>query len=70
MPESIQIRQIHYLNTTIEQDHGFLKKRVRSLLGFKTYETDFSGVESIHMIKTTSPTREVCIPSEVHPSTT
>ncbi|WP_232308264.1 IS6 family transposase [Bacillus cereus] len=54
MPEGIQIRQVKYLNNIVEQDHRFIKKRVRSMLGFKSYETAtsiLSGVETIHMMK-------------------
>ncbi|MBU4642336.1 IS6 family transposase [Bacillus toyonensis] len=54
MPEGIQIRQVKYLNNIVEQDHRFIKKRVRSMLGFKSYETATSilgGVEAMHMMK-------------------
>lgn len=54
MPVGIQIRQVKYLNNIVEQDHRFIKKRVRSMLGSKSYETAtsiLSGIESMHMIK-------------------
>ncbi|WP_243526887.1 IS6 family transposase [Bacillus pseudomycoides] len=54
MPEGIQLRQVSYLNNIVEQDHRFIKKRVRSMLGFKSYETAtsiLSGVEAMHMMK-------------------
>ncbi|KEK20344.1 IS6 family transposase [Bacillus gaemokensis] len=54
MPEGIQIRQVKYLNNIVEQDHRFIKKRVRSMLGFKSFYTakfTISGIEAIHMIK-------------------
>ena len=54
MPQGIQIRQVRYLNNIVEQDHRFIKKRVRSMLGFKSYKTAtsiLSGVEAMHMIK-------------------
>ncbi|RFT66288.1 IS6 family transposase [Bacillus clarus] len=54
MPEGIQLRQVKYLNIIVEQDHRFIKKRVRSMLGFKSYETAtsiLSGVETMHMMK-------------------
>ena len=54
MPEGIQIRQIKYLNNIVEQDHRFIKKRVRPMLGFKSFDTAtsiLSGVEAMHMIK-------------------
>ncbi|EEM17425.1 Transposase [Bacillus pseudomycoides DSM 12442] len=37
MPLGIQIRQIKYLNNIVEQDHRFIKKRVRSMMGFKSF---------------------------------
>ncbi|WP_018768195.1 DDE-type integrase/transposase/recombinase, partial [Bacillus sp. 105MF] len=54
MPEGIKIRQVRYLNNIVEQDHRFIKKRVRSMLGFKSFDTAtfiLSGVEPMHMIK-------------------
>lgn len=54
MPSDIQIRQIKYLNNIVEQDHRFIKKRVRPMLGFKSFDTAtsiLSGVEAMHMIK-------------------
>ncbi|MBJ8056026.1 IS6 family transposase [Bacillus cereus] len=54
MPVGIQIRQVRYLNNIVEQDHRFIKKRVRSMLGFKSFKTATSilrGVEAIHMMK-------------------
>ncbi|PEL16859.1 IS6 family transposase, partial [Bacillus pseudomycoides] len=54
MPEGIKIRQVRYLNNIVEQDHRFIKKRVRSMLGFKSFKTAtaiLSGVEAMHMIK-------------------
>ncbi|MGG0646066.1 DDE-type integrase/transposase/recombinase [Bacillus mycoides] len=54
MPKGIQLRQVRYLNNIVEQDHRFIKKRVRSMLGFKSFKTATSilrGVEAIHMMK-------------------
>ncbi|WJE55570.1 IS6 family transposase (plasmid) [Bacillus cereus] len=54
MPEGIQLRQIKYLNNIVEQDHRFIKRRVRSMLGFKSFKTAISilsGVEVMHMMK-------------------
>ncbi|WP_142332524.1 DDE-type integrase/transposase/recombinase, partial [Bacillus cereus] len=45
---------IKYLNNIVEQDHRFFKKRIRSMLGFKSYKTSasiLSGVEAMHMVK-------------------
>lgn len=38
----------------VEQDHRFIKKRIRSMLGLKSFDTAISilsGVEAMHMIK-------------------
>lgn len=54
MPESIQLRQVRYLNNIVEQDHRFIKKRVRYMLGFKSFKTVTSiliSIEAMHMIK-------------------
>ncbi|PGC16773.1 IS6 family transposase, partial [Bacillus pseudomycoides] len=43
-----------YLNNIVEQDHRFIKKRIRSMLAFKCFDTAtsiLSGVEAMHMIK-------------------
>lgn len=31
-----QLRQIKYLNNMVEQDHRFIKKRIRYMLGFQS----------------------------------
>ncbi|RAS77555.1 IS6 family transposase [Priestia endophytica] len=54
MPLGIHIRQVKYLNNTVEQDHRFIKKRVRSMLGLKSFRTAksiISGLEAMHIIK-------------------
>ncbi|MFE6139915.1 IS6 family transposase [Bacillus sp. NPDC057893] len=54
IPDGMQLRQQKYLNNIVEQDHRFIKKRVRSMLGFKSFDTAttiLSGVEAMHMIK-------------------
>ena len=50
----IRIRQSRYLNNRIEQDHRRIKRRIRSMLGFKSTTctaTILSGVEMIHMMR-------------------
>ncbi|RAN66285.1 DDE-type integrase/transposase/recombinase, partial [Bacillus sp. SRB_8] len=42
MPEGMQLRQAKYLNNIVEQDHRFIKKRVRSMLGLKSFKTAIS----------------------------
>lgn len=54
MPVGIQLRRVKYLNNIVEQDHRFIKKRVRSMLGltsFRTATSVISGIEAMHMIK-------------------
>ena len=54
MPSGMQLRQKKYLNNIVEQDHRFIKKRVRSMLGLKSFRTAtyiLSGIEAMHMIK-------------------
>ena len=54
MPVGIQVRQVKYLNNVIEQDHRFIKKRVRSMLGLKFFHSAkfvISRIEAMHMIK-------------------
>jgi len=43
------------LNNVVEQDHRFIKKHIRSMLGLKSFDTAISilsGVKAMHMIKT------------------
>ncbi|MBW3496575.1 IS6 family transposase [Bacillus sp. FDAARGOS_1420] len=54
IPIGTKIRRIKHLNNIVEQDHRFIKKRIRSMLGFKSYKTSasiLSGVEAMHMVK-------------------
>lgn len=54
MPEGIQIRQVRYLNNIVEQDHRFIKKRIRTTLGLKSFRTAkqiIAGIEAMHMVK-------------------
>lgn len=52
--ERVEIRQNKYLNNIIEQDHRFIKKRTRPMLGFKNFNSakaTLSGIENIRMIQ-------------------
>ncbi|MGN8117491.1 DDE-type integrase/transposase/recombinase, partial [Labrys sp. 22185] len=43
-----------YLNNQIEQDHRRVKRRIRSMLGFKSMESAeviLSGIELVHMMR-------------------
>ena len=51
---SIEIRQCKYLNNMVEQDHRRIKRRIRPMLGFKSFRTAcviLSGIELIHMLR-------------------
>jgi transposase, IS6 family len=39
MPSGMQLRQKKYVNNIVEQDHRFIKKRVRSMLGLESGPT-------------------------------
>ena len=48
------LRKVKYLNKIIEQDHRFIKRKIRPMLGFKslkTTEKTICGIEIMHMIK-------------------
>jgi transposase-like protein len=50
----VRIRQSCYLNNRIEQDHRRIKRRVRSMLGFKSMDSAraiLGGIEMVHMIR-------------------
>jgi putative transposase len=56
LPEEkqIKIRQIKYLNNIIEQDHRFIKKRTKPMLGFKSFRSakiTISAIENIRIIQ-------------------
>ncbi|GFR08980.1 uncharacterized protein TNCT_5331 [Trichonephila clavata] len=47
----IMVFQIKYLNNIVEQDHRFIKKRIRPMLGFKSFHSakiTITGIENIH----------------------
>jgi len=52
LPEACKLRRIKYLNNIIEQDHRFIKKRVRACLGYRSFdsaERTLQGVEVMNM---------------------
>ena len=65
----VQHRMIQYLNNIVEQDHRFIKKIIKPMLGFKNFYSaclTISGIESIHMISkgqagTSNVTEEVAL---------
>lgn len=50
--EPVRIRQRQYLNNRIEQDYRRIKRRVRSMLGFKSFRSAVATLSSIEMIHT------------------
>lgn len=52
--KQIEIRLNKYLNNLIEQDHRFIKKRTKPMLGFKNFQSakiTIAGIENIRMIQ-------------------
>jgi len=52
--QQIEIRQIKYLNNIVEQDHRFIKKRTKPMLGFKSFysaKVTIAGIENVRMIQ-------------------
>src|SRR6266516_4861952 len=52
--DSCELRQVKYLNNVVEQDHRFIKRRVKPGLGFFSFETAWNtlqGYESMNMIR-------------------
>ena len=50
--ESVELRQVTYVNNLVEQDHRFLKRLVKPAMGFFSFETarrTLQGYEVTHM---------------------
>jgi len=50
----IEIRQIKYLNNVVEQDHRFIKKITKPMMGFKSFgsaQATLAGIELHHMLR-------------------
>lgn len=50
----IALRQSKYLNNNVEQDHRVVKRRIRPMLGFKSFSSAtkiIAGMETMHMIR-------------------
>ena len=61
-------RMCKYLNNIVEQDHRFIKKKIKPMLGFKTLESTvktIAGIEIMHMIKKNQDEGINCVNSEV-----
>jgi IS6 family transposase len=54
VPKDCRLRRVKYLNNVIEQDHRFIKKKVRASQCFKRFHTagrTLEGIESINMMR-------------------
>jgi transposase-like protein len=54
LPESVELRQVKYLNNLIEQDHRFIKRLTKPGMGFFSLETAWrtlQGFEIMNMIR-------------------
>ncbi len=54
LSKGCEIRQVKYLNNIVEQDHRFIKRRVKPGLGFKSFHTavrTLKGYEMMNMIR-------------------
>ena len=54
LPQCTTLRQVKYLNNVVEQDHRFIKRRVKPGLGFASFHTAWRtlrGYEIMHMLR-------------------
>jgi transposase-like protein len=54
VPKDCKLRRVKYLNNVIEQDHRFIKKKVRASQCFKSFHTaerTLEGIEAVNMIR-------------------
>ncbi len=54
VPRDCKLRRVKYLNNVIEQDHRFIKKKVRASQCFKSFHTaerTLEGIEAVNMIR-------------------
>jgi len=62
------VRKTKYLNNIIEQDHRFIKRKIRPMLGFDSFETaekTICGIEIMHMLRKGQVDEIQCAFSEV-----
>jgi putative transposase len=62
-PVPIEMVRIKYLNNMVEQDHRAIKKRIRSMLGFKSFvsaSATLEGIEVANMIRKGEMTPGLC----------
>src|SRR5215207_8726406 len=54
VPRDCKLRRVKYLNNVIEQDHRFIKKKVRASQCFKSFHTaerTLEGIEAMNMMR-------------------
>src|SRR5205823_464367 len=54
VPKDCELRRVKYLNDVIEQDHRFVKKKVRASQCFKSFHTaerTLEGIEAMNMVR-------------------
>ena len=54
LPHDCKLRRVKYLNNVIEQDHRFVKKKVRASQCFKSFHTaerTLEGIEAVNMLR-------------------
>lgn len=54
VPKDCKLRRVKYLNSVIEQDHRFVKKKVRASQCFKRFHTaerTLEGIEAVNMMR-------------------
>lgn len=52
--QTIEIRQVKYLNNILEQDHSFIKRSTGPMTGFKAFRSaaaTIAGIEAAHIIR-------------------
>ena len=52
--EETELRQSKYLNNVVEQDHCNIKRIVKPMMGFKTFNSarrTLSGIEAMNMLR-------------------
>jgi transposase-like protein len=54
LPKAVELRQNKYLNNVVEQDHRNIKRVVKPMMGFKSFNTarrTLRGIEAMNMIR-------------------
>ncbi|WP_346345842.1 DDE-type integrase/transposase/recombinase [Acetobacter thailandicus] len=51
LPDTVQHRQVKYLNNVIEADHGKLRQLIRPVRGFKTLRTAYATIKGFEVMR-------------------